>query len=157
MLVETPLMLVLASWMMLVELPKVDQTRLTSSPMASTVKIRRVESSTATWATITCCVQLALLPQPSVAVQITRFVPALKQLEALLVTVVAPQLSLTTGLLNVTSQTQVITSGIVTLTSLGHVIEGGVVSTVHMCLFVQWGVSSEPSVTHHLRRRECTE
>jgi hypothetical protein len=79
--------------------------------------------------TITCCVQVAALPQASVAVQTTRLVPVGNTLGALLTTVgVPPQLSVAVALPSTTLVTvQAPTSALVS-TSAGQLISGAVVS-----------------------------
>src|SRR2546426_3695969 len=98
----------------------------------------KLESSTVTRTTLTCCVQLALLPWMSVAVQTTRFVPTGKQLGALLTTLLTPQLSLAVAVPNVTSPNGTghahdVSAGMVTVTLAGQLISGGWLSATSTC------------------------
>src|SRR5437867_4667154 len=87
--------------------------------------------------TITRCWQVALLPLPSVAVQVTRLVPTGNCGGALLVTVTVPQLSLAVGLPNATPVAKQVPEFTFTVTSVGQVIVGGRLSrTITRCWHV---------------------
>src|SRR6266481_6402630 len=84
--------------------------------------------------TITSCGQVVVLPCESVAVQITVFVPTGNTAGALLVTVTAPQLSETVGVLSVTLVAPHRPGEATTFTSAGQVMEGGWLSvTITSC------------------------
>src|SRR5258708_4884548 len=84
--------------------------------------------------TITSCGHVAVLPCESVAVQMTVLVPTGNIAGALLVTVTAPQLSETVGVLKVTLVAPHRPAEATTVTSAGHVIEGGWLSvTITSC------------------------
>src|SRR6266436_4843686 len=84
--------------------------------------------------TITSCGQVAVLPCESVAVQITVLVPTGNIAGALLVTVTAPQLSETVGVLSVTLVAPHSPGEATTVTRAGQVIEGGWLSvTITSC------------------------
>src|SRR5438876_8853694 len=74
--------------------------------------------------TITRCWQVALLPLPSVAVQVTRLVPTGNCAGALLVTVTEPQLSLAVGVPRATPVAKHVPALALTVTSAGQVIVG---------------------------------
>ena len=66
-----------------------------------------------------------LLPPPSVAVQVTKFVPTGNCAGALLLTVTAPQLSLAVGLPKATPVAKQVPAFALTFRSAGQVIVGG--------------------------------
>src|SRR6059036_713686 len=78
--------------------------------------------------TIARCWHVAVLPLPSVAVQVTRLVPTGNCAGALLVTVTAPQLSLAVGLPKATPVAKQVPALALTVTSAGQLTVGGCVS-----------------------------
>src|SRR3989475_4892391 len=84
--------------------------------------------------TITVCGQVTLLPELSVTVQITEFVPTGKSAGALLVTVTGPQLSDTVGVPSVTLVAPHRPGEAIIVTRAGQEIVGGWVSlTITVC------------------------
>src|SRR6266403_2280294 len=102
-------------------------TLLVHCPAAALTMMLAGQVITGPWMsrTITRCWQVALLPLPSVAVQVTRLVPTENCARALLVSVTAPQLSLAVGLPRATPVAKQAPEFTLTVTSAGQVIVGG--------------------------------
>src|SRR5882672_10338519 len=114
-------------------------TLLVHCPAAALTMMLAGQVITGPWMsrTITRCWQVALLPLPSVAVQVTRLVPTGNCAGALLVTVTVPQLSLAVGLPRTTPVAKQVPAFALTVTSAGQVIVGGWLSrTITRCWHV---------------------
>ena len=74
--------------------------------------------------TVTICVQVAVLPEPSITVQMTVVLPKGKLAGALLVTLATVQLSDVTGVPNITPLAEQVPASELTVTATGQVIFG---------------------------------
>lgn len=99
--------------------------------------------------TVTFCVQLAVLPAPSVTVHVTTVVPPVKAAGASLVTLATVQLSEVTGVPNATPVAVHVPASGPTVIAAGQTMVGSWLSvTVTVC--VQVAVLPAPSVTVHV-------
>jgi hypothetical protein len=106
-------------------------------------------TGTSSSVTVTSWVQVAVLPEPSVTVQVTVVVPSRKVKGALLVIVDTEQLSLVTGVPRFTPVAPHDPASAVTETVAGQLIVGFCVSFT-ITVWLQEDVFPDPSVTVHV-------
>src|SRR5205814_1690248 len=96
--------------------------------------------------TVTFWLHVAVLPEPSVTVQVTTVTPSGKVTGALLVTEATEQLSAVTGAPSATPDAVQMPASVLTATADGHVIVG-LMTSVTVTFWLHVAVLPEPSVT----------